>query len=176
MTVSPNHRIETARLTLRPPTLADVDALFAIFGNKQAMRYWSTAPHANKTNTHKMVARWVARSADSIATYGQPLYLVFERTDSIIGCGGFVAGDETGFILRPDHWGKGYGTEAMRALIPVIFERTGLPQLTADVDPRNAASCALLAKLGFHETHRAKNTFCIDGEWADSVYFALKRP
>ena len=64
----------------------------------------------------------------------------------------------------------------MPAIIPYLFESTDLPVLTADVDPRNEASVALLKALGFDETHREKNTFCIEGEWSDSIYFALPRP
>ena len=44
--------------------------------------------------------------------------------------------------------------------------------LTAEVDPRNAASLRLLAKLGFGETHRAERTLLWKDEWCDSVYLA----
>jgi len=66
-------------------------------------------------------------------------------------------------------------SEAMRALIPHLFAG-GLTRLTADADPRNAASIGLLTSLGFTETHRADRTYCIAGEWSDSVYFTLDRP
>jgi ribosomal-protein-alanine N-acetyltransferase len=64
----------------------------------------------------------------------------------------------------------------MIAIIPHLFEITAHSQLTADADPNNAASVGILKSLGFRETHRAKNTFCIDGVWSDSVYLALPRP
>jgi len=48
----------------------------------------------------------------------------------------------------------------------------GLPALTADVDPRNAASLRLLARLGFVETGRAQRTFRWRDEWCDSIYLA----
>ena len=48
-------------------------------------------------------------------------------------------------------------------------------ELTADVDPDNAASIGLLKSLGFRETHRAERTMQIRGQWCDSVYFALRR-
>jgi ribosomal-protein-alanine N-acetyltransferase len=46
--------------------------------------------------------------------------------------------------------------------------------LTADADPMNAASVATLTSAGFVKTGEAKNTFCVDGVWSDSVYFTLK--
>lgn len=57
-----------------------------------------------------------------------------------------------------------------------LFAVTDHTRLTADADPRNEASVGLLKSLGFEETHRAERTFCINGEWSDSVYFALQRP
>jgi RimJ/RimL family protein N-acetyltransferase len=50
-----------------------------------------------------------------------------------------------------------------------------LAQLTAEVDPRNAASLRLLAKLGFRETHRAVRTLLWKDEWCDSIYLARPR-
>ena len=50
-----------------------------------------------------------------------------------------------------------------------------LPQLTAEVDPRNAASLRLLAKLGFQETHREERTLLWKDEWCDSVWLARPR-
>ena len=67
-------------------------------------------------------------------------------------------------------------TEVMEALIPYFFRDLDYPQLTAEADPRNAASVGILESLGFRQTGEARHTFCINGEWSDSVYFALTRP
>ena len=45
----------------------------------------------------------------------------------------------------------------------------------AAVDPRNHRCLALLTQLGFKETGRAERTFCIGGEWSDSVYLVLEK-
>jgi ribosomal-protein-alanine N-acetyltransferase len=66
--------------------------------------------------------------------------------------------------------------EALRAVVPHLFATTGVPQLTADVDPRSAASLRLLERLGFQVTGRAAVAFFVYGEWADSVHLALPRP
>lgn len=79
-------------------------------------------------------------------------------------------------MLAPSHWRQGIMQEAMRAIIPHLWTVTDHQSLTADADPNNAASVGLLTSLGFTETHRAKNTFCINGVWSDSVYLALQRP
>jgi RimJ/RimL family protein N-acetyltransferase len=48
--------------------------------------------------------------------------------------------------------------------------------IRAEIDPRNAASAALLARFGFVETHRAARTIEVGGEWCDSAYWRLDRP
>ena len=103
-------------------------------------------------------------------------YFVIEKDGRAIGTAGMHKDDEIGFLLHPDFWRQGIVTEAMRAIIPYLWQVTDHAQLTADADPNTAASCGLLRSLGFNETHRAANTYCINGIWSDSVYFALQRP
>lgn len=131
------------------------------------MRFWSTLPHASPAVTQVNLDGMIAQS---------PLtYFVLDMNGRAIGCAGLFRGDEIGFILHPDHWQHGYMTEAMQVIIPFLFATTDVVQLTADIDPRNTASAATLRKLGFAETHRAPRTYCIDGIWSDSAYFARRR-
>ena len=107
---------------------------------------------------------------------GQGFERVITLNGAVIGKAGGYRLPEVGFILHPDHWGRGYVTEAMQALIPELFACSDVPALTADVDPLNPASLKVLEKLGFVETHRAERTFNLGGVWVDSVYLALPRP
>ena len=134
------------------------------------MRYWSSPPHPDRATTQENLDRLIASGTDPL------VYVVIERDGRVIGVAGNNRSDEVGFLIHPDHWRQGIAREAMEAIIPHLFAVTDLPRLTADVDPRNDGSIGLLTALGFVETHRAANTFCINGEWSDSVYFALDRP
>ena len=100
-------------------------------------------------------------------------YLVIERDGRAIGCCGVHERDEIGFILHPGHWRQGVMREALGAYIPFAFEVLGHPRLTAETDPRNTGSIALLTGMGFEETHRETRTIFIYDEWCDSVFFAL---
>ena len=71
---------------------------------------------------------------------------------------------------------KTNGSGAAPADLAQGFSEPSLGALTADVDPRNAASLGLLQRLGFAETGTAKNTFLLGEEWCDSVYLRLDRP
>ena len=86
-----------------------------------------------------------------------------------------VGGNEIGYMLHRDCWGKGYMTEAMRALFPHLWKQ-GIERIVADVDPRNDYSIGLLKKFGFVETGKDSRTGQINGVWYDSVFFGLERP
>jgi RimJ/RimL family protein N-acetyltransferase len=161
--------IRTARLTLRRARIEDLDAIHAVLGNAQAMRFWSTTPHADLAQSRSWLVSMIGAPADASDDY------VVERDGRVIGKAGFWRLPEIGFILHPDHWGRGLGREALEAVIAHVFAKFPLDALTADVDPRNAASLALLKGLGFVETGRAKGTYEIGGALCDSIYLALPR-
>lgn len=163
-------KLTTKRLILRGPRPDDIDAMVAIYRDPRAMKYWSTPPHSGAPQTRAQLARKIAYFAEN------PTDFIIEKDGRMIGHAGLYRTTEVGFILHPDHWRQGIVTEAMQAIIPHLWAVTDHAQLTADVDPLNAASVALLKRLGFVETHRAARTFCLEGVWADSVYFALQRP
>jgi RimJ/RimL family protein N-acetyltransferase len=162
-------RLITPRLTLRRATAADLMAVHGLLSDPRAMRYWSTPPHDRLDQSidwlHRMIARPKTESDD----------FLIEHAGQIIGKAGAWMLPEIGFLLHPDHWRKGFGTEALTALIPHLFHHHKVPHLIAEADPRNAASLALLARHGFAETHRAQNTLQWGDEWCDSVYLRLTR-
>ena len=162
--------ILTARLRLRPAEPGDLADLHAVFRDPRAMRYWSTPPHADLEQTRDFLARMIA------AAPGESRDFVVEQEGRVIGKAGCYRLPEVGYILHPDAWGQGLASEALTAVIDHVFAAFPIAALTADVDPRNAASLALLARLGFAETHRARRTWRVAEEWCDSVYLALDRP
>ncbi len=159
--------LRTARLILRQARSSDLAALHKVYSNLDAMRYWSTEPHEGFDDTITLVMQQ--------ASQPEPVsYLVIEMGGTAIGCCGVFERDEIGFILHPDFWRRGIMREALDAYIAYARDVLGLGRLTAEVDPRNAASIGLLTGLGFAETHRAEKTIFLYGEWCDSVYFALE--
>ena len=161
--------LTTKRLILRAARQSDLMDLFAIYSDARAMRYWSTPPHDTPTRTQENLDRMLIAS-------GPLVYFVIEMDSRVIGTAGMHHDNEVGFLLHPDHWRKGIVREAMQAIIPRIWAVTDVPYVMADADPLNIASCGLLENLGFHISHSATNTFCINGVWSDSVYYRLYRP
>jgi len=161
--------ILTSRLRLRRARPDDLAAMHAVLSHPAAMRYWSTLPHSDLEQTRGWLAGMIHAPDDS-------LDFVVEYEGRVVGKAGMWRLPEIGFILHPDVWGLGLGHEAADAVVRAAFARPEVSELTADVDPRNAASRALLDRLGFVETGRAERTFLLGDEWCDSIFLALKRP
>jgi RimJ/RimL family protein N-acetyltransferase len=161
--------IRTERLLLRRATMDDVDAFHAVLSSPAAMRYWSSLPHGHREQTRD----WVKAMIDIPQGEGEDWAI--ELGGQVIGKAGLWRFPEIGYILRPDYWGHGYMREALEPVIARAFGVHRLPAITADVDPRNAASLRLLTGLGFVETRRATRTLQLGDEWCDSVYLELRR-
>lgn len=162
--------IETRRLLLRRMREADAPALFAIMRDAAVMRFWSCLPHREEAESLAFIRRTIAAVAA-----GEADDFMILRQGRVIGKAGLWQGGEIGFLLECSAWGQGYAQEALSAVIARAFAR-GLAEITADVDPRNAACLRLLGRLGFRETGRATATFQIGEDWVDSVYLSLAAP
>jgi RimJ/RimL family protein N-acetyltransferase len=161
--------LRTERLILRRARSDDLEAMHAVLSDEQSMRYWTTGPHADLAETE----RWL----DSMVTSPPEISDDFVVTldGEVIGKMGAWRLPEFGFILRSDHWGRGYAREALAAFLGHAFRSRGIEFLKADVDPRNTASLKLLADHGFVETGRASGTWNTHIGVCDSVYLKLDR-
>jgi RimJ/RimL family protein N-acetyltransferase len=160
--------VTTKRLTLRRFRAEDASAFHEILSDAQAMRYWSTLPHASLAETE----RWIASTIAAVGS-GKADEFVVIHDGKIVGKAGLWAGNELGMIFAPGVWGRGFASEAAAAVIARAFAR-GLKSIRADVDPRNVQSLRLLRKLGSVETGSAQRTLRIGDEWMDSIYLELR--
>jgi len=133
--------------------------------NPVAMRFWSTPPHTEVEQTE----RWVASMVEADPSRDDFMVIL---NGQLIGKMGAWRLPEFGFLIDPAHWGNGLASEALEAFVERRRTR-GSTELTADVDPRNAASIRLLERAGFTETGRASGTWQVGDELCDSVYFRL---
>ena len=157
-------QLRTARLVLRRARLDDLSSVHAMLSDPRAMRYWSSLPHEREAQTADWLSSMIAADPETSDDF------VIECDGEVIGKLGVYAMPAIGFMLHPDHWGKGYAREALAAFLPYIAGR-GARHLVADVDPRNRASRALLEACGFQLAGSAAQTWLIGGEWMDSVYY-----
>ncbi|WP_425407029.1 GNAT family N-acetyltransferase [Hwanghaeella sp.] len=149
--------ILTDRLRLRDwrEDPSDVDALLAVLSDPETMKMWP------KPFDREGCAGWIDNVLDSYRTHGFGRFAVELRdTGQLIGdCGLFPSaiGDwsftDLGWILHADHHGKGYATEAARAIVDHAFSTLGLPELIAHMAEDHHASRRVAERLGMVFTH-----------------------
>jgi ribosomal-protein-alanine N-acetyltransferase len=161
--------LRTPRLVLRRAVPVDLQAMHEVMSDPRAMTYWTHGPHESLERTREwldsMIASPPSESDDFVVTLD----------GRAIGKMGAWRLPEFGFILAPDHWGKGYASEALAAFLDHVFERPDVDHLIADVDPRNRASLTLLERHAFTESGRASGTWETHIGLCDSIYLRLDR-
>ena len=157
---------ETARLTLRPFTGDDVDALATVFDDKEAM--WDVLAIPDMPTESRAVAvHRIKESMSGWAAHDAGFWAVairapdLGRVGRIIGYCGYVnpaksaAGGycdsvlEVGWAIHPAFQRRGPATEAMPPVLDEAFNRRRIDRLVAITDPGNRASRALIGRLGF---------------------------
>lgn len=74
----------------------------------------------------------------------------------------------------PPHNGRGYATEAVRALLDIVFDELQLRRVTASCFAANEASWRLMERLGMRrETYNVRESLHRSGEWLDGMVYAL---
>ena len=138
----------TERLLLRPGWTEDAPALAAALGDETIVRNLATAPWPYGLMDAEA---YLAAPRDSIL----PSLLVFERLGGaprLVGACGLgrrpSGAVELGYWIARSAWGRGFATEAGKALIE-IGRTLGLPSLEGSHFLDNPASGRVLEKLGF---------------------------
>ena len=139
-------RIETERLLLRPLTLADAEDVFKWVGDPVVNRYM---PYPLYKNVDQ-VKRWIAGIKDEDLEFGFEL----KETGRVIGAGSVGydeerAAYELGYNLNRAYWGKGFATEASRAMLKWAYDALGARDFVANHAVANAASGNVIRKCGF---------------------------
>jgi RimJ/RimL family protein N-acetyltransferase len=81
---------------------------------------------------------------------------------------------ELGWVLHPDHAGRGYATEAVTELIRTCFEELGLRRVVASCFADNAASWRLMERVGMRrELHAVRESLHRSRGWLDGYTYAL---
>ncbi|MBC5811202.1 MAG: GNAT family N-acetyltransferase [Candidatus Eremiobacteraeota bacterium] len=137
--------IQTERLRMRRLGQQDVDALFAMFQDPGAMRYYPGLKDRAETQA------WLDWSERSWAEHRTGFFALERLSDgAFVGqCGPLpqhvdVRFDyEVGYLLASEHWGHGYATEAARGARDWVFRTFDADRVVSFIDPRNAPSIAV---------------------------------
>ena len=113
------HVLETERLSLRRPTLADVKAIARLANDRRIAENTRRLPHPYSQDHAIEFVRFTAAEPRELA-------FLIEHNFEAIGMVGLIMHEpeapELGYWLGVEHWGRGFGTEAARAAIDYFFE------------------------------------------------------
>jgi RimJ/RimL family protein N-acetyltransferase len=140
--------IHTRRLKLRPIGEADLDDIVAGIGDPLVSRMLARVPYPYATSD----ARNFLRACRADSESGRGFNLMVEHAGCTVG--GIGIHDmprlrELGYWLRRDSWGKGFATEASRAILTYAFDILALPLIRSGYFVENAGSGRIQRKLGF---------------------------
>jgi RimJ/RimL family protein N-acetyltransferase len=153
--------LETERLTLRRPTLADVKAIANLANDRRIAENTRRLPHPYLQDHAVEFVRAMASEAR------ETVFLI-ENNFKPIGMTGISwlepEAPELGYWLGVEHWGQGFGTEAARAVIDHFFQELAFEQLFSGARVANPSSRNILEKCGFQwsgvELHRFEALGC----------------
>lgn len=174
----PETPIETERLLLRPFRESDAEALFKCCQNPNIGNNAGWQPHTSLEESQEIL-RSVFISQKGVWA------IILKESGQLIGSAGIIADPKRenpqarmlGYWLDENHWGKGYMTEAVKAVIDYGFNTLKLSLITANCYPHNERSQQVLKRHGFvyeGTLHQAELTY--DGHLYDHQCYYLIKP
>lgn len=163
--------LQTPRLVLRAIRLADWPAIHRYMSDPLVTR-WLPEGTLDEAQAQAFARKHAGRSARAVA-------VIDRETAELVGHMVFHpwyghATHEIGWAIASEHQGRGYATEAARALLDFAFGALGCHRVIATCQPENRASWRVMEKLGMRrEAHFRQGLHQATGEWWDEYFYAL---
>ncbi len=176
-------RIETERLTLRPPTHSDFRAWAALRQESEAFLIpweptWASDHLSRKAFTNRVY--WAQRSTSNGTA--MPLFILRRADEALVGAitldhikRGPAQSGITGYWTGAPFARQGYMREAIKAVVHHAFTVMDLSRIEAGCLPENAASRRLLEQCGYKYEGVAQSYLQINGRWRNHVLYANLR-
>jgi RimJ/RimL family protein N-acetyltransferase len=178
MALYPSYPLHTERLTLRPFSRGDVDAVFGYRRLDEVARYLFDVPLSREE-----CALAIQQRIGQVALEAQDdkIILAVEQTASgtLIGEVSLIwrsvdaRQGEMGWIFDPAHHGHGYATEAANAILDLAFGPGDMHRVSARCDVRNEASWRLMARLGMRREAHFREHAIFKSEWDEEYIYAI---
>lgn len=170
-------RLETERLILRDFEVNDWTAVLAYQSDPRYLRYYHWTERS-PADAKAFVDMFVSHQRSLPRTKFQ-LAVVLRSDNRLIGnCGirmesaGALEAD-MGYELAPEHWGRGYATEAARVMLNFGFTELSVHRIWSWCIAENVASARVLKKLGMRLEGRLRENKHFKGRWWDTLLFAI---
>ncbi len=176
-------RIETERLTLRPPMHSDFGPWTALRADSRDYLVpweptWAADHLSRKSFTNRVY--WASRSIASGSAI--PLFLIRREDNALVGAltldnirRGPAQCGTLGYWTGQPFARQGYMREAIQAMVHHAYEKLDLSRIEAACLPENVASRALLESSGFKYEGVAQSYLQINGRWRTHVLYSSLR-
>jgi [ribosomal protein S5]-alanine N-acetyltransferase len=170
-------QLETDRLVLREFSESDYPALRAIEILPETHHYEQVAIPAEEM-TRAYLLNAITRAGEQPRVEFR-LVLTIRPADVVRGrikfqCLRPEAGEwEIGWAVHPHDWGKGYATEAARAMLGFAFSQPGVHRVVAFCNAFNTASYRVMEKLGMRRDGLLRESLRWNGQWVDELVYAI---
>lgn len=172
-------RLETVRLVLRKLRREDVRDYYDRLGSSEAVtRYMLWEPHREMSESAASIEKALRRYEQG-ACYRWGITL--KTDDRLIGVIELLKFDEDrnscsfAYMLSEKFWGRGYGTEALRAGIDFAFEDLKVSKVEADHFAENEASGAVMRRCGMKYVRTQKEKYEKNGAKHDAPMYCITR-
>lgn len=177
-------RIDAERVYLRLPRLADHKSWAQLrAASRGYLTPWEPSWPADDLTRTAFRQRLAAYARELEAGEAFPFFVFRKDDDAILGGvrlfnirRGVSQTGVVGYWVGESFAGRGYTTEAVKAVVDFAFGPLGLHRLEAACMPHNARSADLLSRCGFSEEGYARAYLKINGEWRDHRLFGLIAP
>lgn len=176
-------RIETERLTLRPPAHSDFRSWAALrLESRDFLTPWEPTWAADHLTRKAFTNRvyWAQRSIANGSAL--PLFLERRSDGAVLGAitldhirRGPAQAGTTGYWIGAPHARQGYMREAIQALVHYAFTAMDLSRIEAGCLPENTPSRRLLESCGYKYEGVAQSYLQINGRWRNHVLYANLR-
>ncbi len=163
--------IETERLFLRPLTVDDAQDMFEWVGDPIVNRYMPYSLYHDVEQVKEYIA--------SLPEEANEFAFCLKDTGKVIGAGGISfdaqrGAYELGYNFNRTYWGKGYATEAAKALIRWAYEELDARDFCANHATANADSGHVLKKCGFQFDHFGQYSRFDGSETFDASFYTMR--
>lgn len=173
------YTIQTSRLQLKTPSLADVPRLFELMSDKALTKFLSWEPH-EKIETTEVVVKSLIEAQKNDRGY----HWCVHHNNKIIGLVSLIDikrkirtwtlnRAELSYWISADFQGNGFATESSKGAVDFGFESLGLHKIIVAHASENIESRSICAKLKFRKYAHATDAFQKQGKWHDLIWYEL---
>ena len=170
-------KLENSRIYLRELRSGDLKAVHSYASLEKVTQFQPWGP--NTLEDTRAYIEDVLKDAQELPQSRFVWAVVLKESEKVIGAGELWYDSfenscgEIGYILHPDYWGIGIGSEVAQLLLEFGFKHRALHRIQATCAPDNMGSQKLLEKIGMQPEGRIRDALKMKGGWRDSLLYGM---